>query len=278
MIHIVLRLKRNQGDPGMTTENTEEIHSFGFEDVSKNEKVDRVKGVFRSVASKYDIMNDLMSAGVHRLWKADTMAKLNPQPGESLLDVAGGTGDLAKAFIDRAAKAGRRRGRKVHDARAIVCDINDAMLEAGRARRDMAPYEDMISWVCGDAENLPFEANRFDALTIAFGIRNVAGRQKALEEFARVLKPGGRLAILEFSHMTAPLLQQAYDTYSFNIIPPMGAIVAGDRESYQYLVESIRRFPKQDDFAKEIETAGFSKVNVTNFSGGIAALHTGWVV
>lgn len=262
----------------MSTENAEEVHSFGFEDVTKDEKVDRVKGVFRSVASKYDIMNDLMSAGIHRLWKADTMARLNPQPGETLLDVAGGTGDLAKAFIDRAAKANRRRGGRDHGTRAIVCDINDAMLEAGKARADMAPYEEMISWVCGDAEKLPFESNQFDALTIAFGIRNVAGRMNALKDFARVLKPGGRLAILEFSHMTAPMLQDAYDTYSFNVIPPMGALVAGDRESYQYLVESIRRFPKQDVFKAELEEAGFSNVKITNFSGGIAALHTGWVL
>ena len=259
------------------TDAIDETVSFGFEDVSRDEKVSRVKGVFRSVASKYDIMNDLMSAGVHRLWKADTLARLNPQPGEHLIDVAGGTGDIAKAFIERADKAGKRRGSSAL-ATAIVCYINDAMLMAGKARKDMAAYEDRMSWVCGDAEALPFPDRCADALTISFGIRNVANRDNALGEFYRVLKPGGRLAILEFSHMTAPLLQKGYDAYSFAVIPPMGAMVAGDRESYQYLIESIRRFPKQDAFADEIKQAGFSKVNVTNFSGGIAALHTGWAL
>ena len=259
------------------TDAIDETVSFGFEDVSRDEKVSRVKGVFRSVASKYDIMNDLMSVGVHRLWKADTLARLNPQPGEHLIDVAGGTGDIAKAFIERADKAGKRRGSSAL-ATAIVCDINDAMLMAGKARKDMAAYEDRMSWVCGDAEALPFPDRCADALTISFGIRNVANRDNALGEFYRVLKPGGRLAILEFSHMTAPLLQKGYDAYSFAVIPPMGAMVAGDRESYQYLIESIRRFPKQDAFADEIKQAGFSKVNVTNFSGGIAALHTGWAL
>lgn len=260
----------------MTDEtDTAKTVSFGFEEVSPEEKVNRVKGVFRSVASRYDVMNDLMSAGVHRLWKHDTIAKLNPQPGERLLDVAGGTGDLSKAFIDRADKVARRRG-KAGEASAIVCDINDAMLEAGRARSDMAAYESRIGWVCGDAQALPFEDRTFDALTIAFGIRNVADRAQALSEFRRVLKPGGRLAVLEFSHMTVPMLQKLYDTYSFNVIPRMGEIVASDRASYQYLVESIRKFPKQEDFRDEVEAAGFSGVSVTNFSGGIAALHFGW--
>lgn len=257
--------------------DTQKTVSFGFEDVTPEEKVSRVKGVFRSVASRYDLMNDLMSAGIHRLWKHDTIAKLNPQPGERLVDVAGGTGDLAKAFIDRADRAGRRRGRDGL-ASAVVCDINDAMLEAGRARTDMQAYEGRISWVCGDAQALPFADRTADALTIAFGIRNVADREAALSEFRRVLKPGGRLAVLEFSHMTVPMLQELYDTYSFNVIPRMGELVASDRESYQYLVESIRKFPKQEDFRKEVEAAGFSGVTVTNFSGGISALHYGWAV
>ena len=249
--------------------------SFGYEDVTPDEKVSRVKGVFRSVASRYDVMNDLMSAGVHRLWKHDTIAKLNPQPGERLIDVAGGTGDLAKAFVDRADRAGRRRGQS-GQAEAIVCDINDAMLEAGKARRDMEPYQGRIDWVCGDAQALPFADRSADALTIAFGIRNVADRAQALSEFRRVLKPGGRLAVLEFSHMTAPMIQKAYDSYSFAVIPRLGELVAGDRDSYQYLIESIRRFPTQDDFRDEVEAADFKNVSVTNFSGGIAALHFGW--
>ena len=256
---------------------TDDTVSFGFEDVSRDEKVSRVKGVFRSVASKYDIMNDLMSAGVHRLWKSDTLARLNPQPGEHIIDVAGGTGDIAKAFLERADKAGARRG--IDDpATAIVCDINDAMLMAGKARKDMQAYADRMNWVCGDAEKLPFPDKCADAVTISFGIRNVANRANALAEFRRVLKPGGRLAVLEFSHMTAPMLQKAYDAYSFAAIPALGQLVAGDRDSYQYLIESIRRFPKQDAFAAEVAEAGFSKVAVTNFSGGIAALHTGWAL
>ena len=260
----------------MTDEiKTDKTVSFGFEEVSPEEKVSRVKGVFQSVAGRYDLMNDLMSAGVHRLWKHDTIAKLNPQAGEHLLDVAGGTGDLAKAFIDRADRAGRRR-RRDSQAQATVCDINEAMLNAGRARRDMAAYEGRLDWVCGDAQALPFEDRTFDALSIAFGIRNVADRAAALSEFRRVLKPGGRLAVLEFSHMTAPAFQKLYDAYSFSVIPRLGEVIASDRESYQYLVESIRRFPKQEAFRKELDTAGFAAVSVTNFSGGIAALHFGW--
>ena len=264
--------------PHMTIEQeTTRTVSFGFEEVSEAEKVARVKGVFRSVASRYDMMNDLMSAGIHRLWKHDTISRINPQPGECLIDVAGGTGDLARAFIDRADRAARRHGQEP-GARAIVCDINDAMLEAGRARRDMAVYGGRIEWVCGDAEALPFPDNHADALTIVFGIRNVADRVRALAEFRRVLRPGGRLAILEFSHMTVPMLQKAYDAYSFAVIPNVGQLVTGDRASYQYLIESIRRFPAQEDFRQEIADAGFSKVSITNFSGGIAALHYGWVV
>lgn len=260
-----------------SNEASSERVSFGFEEVAADEKADRVRGVFASVAPKYDLMNDLMSAGVHRLWKHDTIVKLNPQPGERLLDVAGGTGDLAKAFLERADRVARRR-TAAGPATAIVCDINEEMLRAGQARGDLARYDDRISWVCGNAEALPFADRSFDVLTIAFGIRNVTHRDKALAEFRRVLKPAGRLAILEFSHMTAPALQAAYDTYSFNVIPRLGDLVAGDRDSYRYLVESIRRFPDQAAFRAEVEAAGFSNVSVTNFSGGIAALHFGWAV
>jgi demethylmenaquinone methyltransferase / 2-methoxy-6-polyprenyl-1,4-benzoquinol methylase len=251
--------------------------SFGFEQVTPDEKVDRVKGVFRSVASKYDVMNDFMSAGVHRLWKHDTMNRLNPQPGERHLDVAGGTGELARAFLKLADEAGKRRGDK-RIATAIVCDINDAMLEAGKARGDNAEWEGRLDWVCADGSALPYPDRSFDALTISFGIRNFADRVAGLREFKRVLKPGGRLAVLEFSQMTAPMLQKAYDVYSFNVIPEVGKIVTGDRDSYQYLVESIRQFPDQETFKAEIESAGFSNVSVTNFSGGIAALHFGWAI
>lgn len=251
--------------------------SFGFEQVTPDEKVDRVKGVFRSVASKYDVMNDFMSAGVHRLWKHDTMNRVNPQPGERHLDVAGGTGELARAFLRLADEAGKRRG-DTRKATAIVCDINDAMLEAGKARADNAEWAGRLDWVCADGTALPYPDRSFDALTISFGIRNFADRVAGLREFKRVLKPGGRLAVLEFSQMTAPMLQKAYDAYSFNVIPEVGKIVTGDRDSYQYLVESIRQFPDQETFKAEIESAGFSNVSVTNFSGGIAALHFGWAV
>ena len=257
--------------------DTERKVSFGFEEVTETEKVARVKGVFRSVASNYDLMNDLMSAGVHRLWKHDAMNQVNPQPGERHLDVAGGTGELARAFLTLADRAGKRRGNDAK-ATAIVCDINDAMLEAGKARADNAKWAGRLDWVCADGQNLPYPDRTFDAVTVSFGIRNFADREAGLREFRRVLKPGGRLAILEFSHMTVPALQTAYDTYSFNVIPRLGSLVAGDAESYQYLVESIRKFPAQDVFRREIEAAGFSRVSVTNYSGGIAALHFGWAV
>ena len=246
--------------------------SFGFEDVSRDEKSRRVKGVFASVASKYDLMNDLMSAGVHRIWKSNMIAWLNPQPGETLIDVAGGTGDVARAFQRKANEVARRRNSQL-ETFTVVSDINEAMLVAG-----IKPTDRNMPRVACDAALLPFPDRSADAVTISFGIRNVVEIDKALREFRRVLKPGGRFACLEFSHMTHRVLQDAYDAYSFNVIPAMGALVAGDKASYQYLVESIRRFPNQVDFAARIRAAGFSGVNFTNYSGGAACLHTGWAV
>ncbi len=263
-------------DNNEASEASQKTH-FGFEEVRTEDKAERVAGVFHSVASKYDLMNDLMSAGVHRLWKHDAMNRVNPQPGERHLDVAGGTGELARAFLDLADKAGKRRGID-KPATAIVSDINDAMLEAGKARPDNAKWEGRLDWVCADGQNLPWADNSFDVVTVSFGIRNFADRVAGLKEFRRVLKPGGRLAVLEFSHMTAPALQAVYDTDSVNGIPQVGSLVAGDKESYQDLVESIRKFPDQETFRAEIESAGFSNVAVTNYSGGIAALPFGWAV
>ncbi len=256
----------------MTQSTDKDTVSFGFEEVSPEEKVRRVKGVFASVASKYDLMNDLMSAGVHRIWKSNMIAWLNPQPGERLLDVAGGTGDVARAFLKRADAVAKRR-HVTNSAYAIVSDINEAMLLAGRKAE-----ETRLVHVACDAARLPFPDRSVDAVTISFGIRNVLEIDRALGEFRRVLKPGGRFACLEFSHMTHALLQDVYDRYSFSVIPPLGEMVTGDRASYQYLIESIRRFPDQDSFAKRIAAAGFSQVAYANYSGGVAALHTGWAV
>ncbi|WP_128254888.1 bifunctional demethylmenaquinone methyltransferase/2-methoxy-6-polyprenyl-1,4-benzoquinol methylase UbiE [Falsirhodobacter deserti] len=240
---------------------------FGFRTVDETEKAGLVHGVFSSVASRYDVMNDLMSAGVHRLWKDAMMDWLAPRPGQRLLDVAGGTGDIAFRFLKRA------KGSK-----AVVLDMTESMLVAGRQRADAADMAERLDWVVGDAMALPLPSSSFDVYTISFGIRNVTRVQDALNEAYRVLRPGGRLMVLEFSQLPNPAMQKAYDLYSFNVIPPMGKLVTGDRDSYQYLVESIRKFPDQETFAGMIRKAGFDLVNYRNLSMGIAALHSGWKV
>jgi demethylmenaquinone methyltransferase/2-methoxy-6-polyprenyl-1,4-benzoquinol methylase len=244
--------------------------TFGFRDVDPREKPGLVRGVFDRVASRYDLMNDVMSAGVHRLWKDATAARLNPQPGETIIDCAGGTGDMARRFADQARRARDRRGGD--DARILVVDYNAEMIAAGRARG----LEPEIDWAVGDAQRLPLPDACADAYVISFGIRNVTEIPAALREARRVLKPGGRFLCLEFSRPPAPALARLYDAYSFKVIPFMGERIAGDRDSYQYLVESIRRFPDQKTFQGMIEAAGFSRAGYTNFTGGVAALHHGW--
>ena len=246
--------------------------SFGFKDVDPAEKPRLVRGVFDRVASRYDLMNDLMSGGVHRIWKDMTAARMNPQPGEVIIDCAGGTGDLARRYAKLARGAQLRRGGE--DATVIVVDYNAEMIAAGR-QRGGAPE---IAWAVGDAQNLPLPDACADAYSISFGIRNVTDISAALREARRVLKPGGRFLCLEFSRPVTEALRGAYDAYSFKLIPAIGEMVAKDRASYQYLVESIRRFPDQAAFAELMRQAGFSKVTWTNFTGGVAALHQGWAL
>jgi len=241
---------------------------FGNETVPEAEKAGRVHGVFSSVASRYDRMNDAMSLGVHRLWKDAMLDWLAPRSGMALLDVAGGTGDIAFRFL-----------RRLHgNGHATVLDMTEDMLEAGRRRPEAATYEGVLDWVVGDAMALPFKDASFDAYTISFGIRNVTRIEDALTEAFRVLRPGGRLLVLEFSRVPEPSLRWLYDRYSFNVIPALGQVVAHDRASYQYLVESIRRFPDQESFAGMIAAAGFGQVRYRNLSMGIAALHSGWKI
>ena len=240
---------------------------FGFETINENEKAGRVQGVFNSVASKYDVMNDVMSLGVHRIWKDMMMDWLAPQAGQKLLDVAGGTGDIAFRFLDRSGFG-----------HATVLDLTSSMLAEGRSRAEAKQMINEIDWVVGDAMNLPFEDNVFDVFTISFGIRNVTRPQEALKEAYRVLKPGGRIMVLEFSQIPVPLGQWFYDQYSFNLIPKMGELIANDRSSYQYLVESIRKFPDQETFLGMVEAAGFENAKYRNLSLGSACLHSGWKI
>ncbi|GLT97467.1 hypothetical protein SLE2022_150290 [Rubroshorea leprosula] len=257
--------------------------SFGFKEVSEEEKNQLVGNVFSNVASNYDLMNDLMSGGLHRLWKDRLVSKLNPFPGMKHLDVAGGTGDVAFRILETINSMKRRAiqdslNDSLHEeTRIFICDINPNMLRVGKKRAlERGLGEDKsLTWVEGDAEALSFEDKSMDGYTIAFGIRNVTHIEKVLAEAYRVLKPGGRFLCLELSHVEVPLFKDLYDLYSFSAIPALGELVAGDRASYQYLVESIRRFPPQEKFASMIADARFQKVEYENLVGGVVAIHSG---
>ena len=248
-------------------DHVDQTTHFGFETVHAAEKAGKVQGVFNSVAAKYDVMNDVMSIGIHRIWKEAMMDWLAPRCGQTLIDVAGGTGDVSFKFLNRAVSG-----------HATVLDLTENMLVEGRKRAEASEMEQSLDWLVGDAMALPFVDNSFDVYTISFGIRNVTRPEDALSEAFRVLRPGGRLMVLEFSQIPVPLVQKAYDLYSFNIIPAMGKMIANDRDSYQYLVESIRKFPNQETFLNMIRGAGFENVSYRNLSLGIAALHSGWKI
>jgi demethylmenaquinone methyltransferase/2-methoxy-6-polyprenyl-1,4-benzoquinol methylase len=237
---------------------------FGYQTVTSDEKASLVRAVFDGVAPSYDLMNDLMSLGIHRLWKAALIERLRPRPDMTLLDLGGGTGDIALRFR---AKGG---------GPVLVCDINQAMLTVGRDRAIDRGLLGGLSWVCADAEQLPFRDRQVDAISIAFCLRNVTHIDRVLAEARRVLKPGGPFLCLEFSHLAVPGLAALYDRYSFSVLPWLGQKVAGNRDAYQYLAESIRRFPRQDALAGKMRDAGFEQVGWRNLSGGIAALHVGW--
>lgn len=236
--------------------------SFGYEDVAPEEKAERVGAVFSNVAAKYDIMNDAMSGGMHRLWKDRFVARVKPQPGEAILDMAGGTGDIAFRMVERGAEV-------------TVADINQDMLDVGMERaldRGLTG----LAWSCQNAEVLSYPSRIFDAYTIAFGIRNVTHIDRALAEAHRVLKFGGRFFCLEFSTVEWPGFKQAYDLYSHKLVPQLGKAIAGDEESYRYLVESIRRFPPMSEFESLIRAAGFTQTRVEPIMGGLVAIHSGW--
>ncbi len=239
---------------------------FGFQEVGVEEKAQRVAAVFDSVAGRYDLMNDLMSAGVHRLWKRFAVHLAAPRRGERILDLAAGTGDLARQLAPRVGPPGL----------VVLSDINDAMLELGRDRLIDGGIVDNVAFVQADAERLPFPENSFDCVTMAFGLRNVTAKERALEAMHGVLRPGGRALILEFSHPTAPGLGPLYDLYSFKVLPLLGRVVANDAESYRYLAESIRMHPDQETLRGMMAGAGFQRCEYFNLSGGIVALHRGY--
>ncbi|UZW74321.1 bifunctional demethylmenaquinone methyltransferase/2-methoxy-6-polyprenyl-1,4-benzoquinol methylase UbiE [Alkalimarinus sediminis] len=248
-----------------TQANTDNKTHFGYRQVNKEDKVNHVADVFHSVASKYDIMNDLMSMGIHRVWKRFTIELSGVRKGHNVLDLAGGTGDLTMKFSDIVGPEGS----------VVLADINDSMLKVGRDRLMDKGYTSNIEVVQANAEALPFPDNYFNCVTIAFGLRNVTDKDKALRSITRVLKPGGKLLVLEFSKPENPLLTKAYDLYSFTALPAMGKLIAGDSESYKYLAESIRMHPDQETLKGMMETAGLVNCRYHNMTGGIVALHTG---
>uniref|UniRef100_A0A5B6YFW8 2-methoxy-6-polyprenyl-1,4-benzoquinol methylase, mitochondrial n=1 Tax=Davidia involucrata TaxID=16924 RepID=A0A5B6YFW8_DAVIN len=284
-LRMITRNLRSKLLPMFTPASTLHSHatSFGFKEVREEEKGQLVGNVFSSVASNYDLMNDFMSGGLHRLWKDRLVSKLNPFPGMKHLDVAGGTGDVAFRILETINSVNCRATQDVvqdnlqEETQIYVCDINSNMLNVGKKRaQERGLGEDRsLKWVKGDAEALNFEDDSMDGYTIAFGIRNVTHIEKVLAEAYRVLRRGGRFLCLELSHIEVPVFKQLYDYYSFLVIPVLGELVTGDRESYQYLVESIRRFPSQEKFASMIADAGFQKVEYENLVGGVVAIHSG---
>ena len=244
------------------------MEDFGFRKVNRDEKQHLVNEVFESVAFRYDLMNDLMSAGLHRLWKDTLIDWLAPRKNKHLIDVAGGTGDVAFRFLNRLKDEGK----------VTIVDRNEQMLLEGKSRYTVSFKNNNIEWICADAMELPFSDESFDYFTISFGIRNVLDIKKCLEEAYRVLKPGGRLLILEFSAVDNKTLKKLYDLYSLNIVPKLGRFVTGDEDSYRYLVESIRKFPSQEEFLSIIDTAGFKQTKFRNLTFGVVALHSGWKV
>ena len=244
------------------------MENFGFKKVSKEEKPKLVNKVFDNVAFRYDLMNDLMSAGLHRLWKDSFIDWLAPRKNTHLLDVAGGTGDIAFRFSKKTK----------NQAKVTILDRNENMLNEGKRRLNVGQIAPNLEWVCGDAMNLPFKNEIFDYYTISFGIRNVLDLKKCLSEALRVLKPGGRIMILEFSKVENETLNKIYDAFSFNVVPRLGKLIANDAESYQYLIESIRKFPSQEKLASLVSEAGFRLVKYRNLTQGVVAMHSGWKV
>lgn len=307
IVSLIPRYKSTTSGYAKEEYSAEKQTHFGFEDVSEHQKAEKVHGVFENVASNYDLMNDLMSGGIHRLWKDYFISCIHPQPNTKLLDVAGGTGDIAFRYIQHILHSQKQAGPLLDRSsgtfrtesgggdtevpfeedkdsygnhppyEVTICDISQSMLDVGQKRAKELGYKG-IQWVCGDAQRLPFSDDEFDCYTIAFGIRNVVDVEKALVEAYRVLKPGGRFMCLEFSHVANPAVRWVYDQYSFNIIPPMGQVVAGDWNSYKYLVESIRKFPDQESFKEMIEDVGFRHTSYQNLTFGVSAIHSGFKI